>query len=253
MSALSAPMEVRTIVCPILRTNSFVVRRRGSHRCIVIDPGIPATTVPEALRRWGFTPEAVLLTHGHGDHICGIIEIKRHWPECPVLVSHGDAPMLTDFDLNLSAYCGFPFTVGKADLLIENGQFRRYAGLDFEVRHTPGHTPGHVSYLFGLSPDLSVGPWDDYIDEPCMPEWHPETSGVLFVGDLMMAGRLGRSAIHGCDEDMMVHSIHESVFSLPDATRICPGHGIATDVLTERISNTLRMSRSKRATRTTIR
>ena len=143
--------------------------------------------------------------------------------------------MLTDPSENLSAFCGFPFSVPEADLLIEDGEFGCYAGIDFEIRRTPGHTAGHVGFLF-------EGP---IVTNGCDESWRENVRNAMFAGDMMMAGKLGRSVTYGCDEEIMVKSIQESVFTLPDSTLLFFGHGPSSDVLTERLTNTLRMSRRR--------
>ena len=96
----------------------------------------------------GLTPAALVITHGHSDHIGGNATLKRRWPSVPLVIGRGDAPKLTDAELNLSAAYGIALVSPPADLLLDEGEIYRAAGFELEVLEIPGHSSGHVVFVW---------------------------------------------------------------------------------------------------------
>jgi glyoxylase-like metal-dependent hydrolase (beta-lactamase superfamily II) len=201
-------------------TNCYLVHVEGAgdaREAWVIDPGFgPGAVVAEAARL-GLKVSRVILTHAHGDHIAGVREamegLARTVGERARLMIHElEASWLSDPVLNLSEAIGMPVTAPGADELLSDGQRLTLGAFEFQVRHTPGHSPGSVSL------------W-------C------ERAGLVIAGDTLFAGSVGRTDFPGSDHATLVRSIRERLFSLPSATRVLPGHGPETTVGHERLTN----------------
>ncbi len=169
----------------------------GRNDCIVFDPGFEPDAIVEYLEKHSLVPAAIVCTHGHSDHIAGNAEMKRRWPECPLVIGAGDAEKLVNPDLNLSAPFGFPMTSPPADRTLREGERFAAAGLELDVLEAPGHSIGHIVLLC-----KQVQPWR------------------LFGGDVLFAGSIGRTDFpDGSFEDLR-DAIHESC-SRCRTTRSC--------------------------------
>jgi len=158
------------------------------------------------------TPEVWLLTHAHLDHIGGLTEARRRFPGVPIWIHAAEAGWLTDAEANLSAFTGQPVTAPPADRVLEDGQTLTLAGLAWTAIHVPGHSPGSLAYS------------------------NTET-GVCFGGDALFRGSIGRTDFPGCDFETLADSIRSRLYTLPDETRLLPGHGPATTIGEEKRSN----------------
>jgi hydroxyacylglutathione hydrolase len=207
-------IDVATIVSMLFGENTFVARLAGGNECVVIDPGLEPEKVIHYLETRHLTPAAILNTHGHADHIAGNAAIKARWPDCPLVIGVGDAPKLTDSRLNLSADFGIALVSPPADVTVHDGDVYSAAGMDLEVRAIPGHSAGHVVFLYAAQ-------------EPA----------TVFVGDVIFAGGIGRTDFPDGDPHQLVKGIREKLFTLPDATVLLPGHGPATTVGREKRDN----------------
>lgn len=207
------PGIVRVVSIPF-EENCYIVHREGDRRCVVIDPGLEPEKIAATIRSKGLLPEAILNTHGHSDHIGGNAELKRQWPDCPIVIGAGDADKLGDPTRNLSAMFGGVVRSPKADILVGEGDVHGAADLRFEVLAIPGHTTGHVVYL-------------------CR-DFRPM---AVFVGDVIFAGSVGRTDFPGGDFDLLITGIRRKLFTLPDDTMLLPGHGPATRVGDEKLDN----------------
>lgn len=223
------------------QTNCFVVGDRAAGTCVVIDPGEGGgDAVPAVLDRLGLTCEAILLTHGHIDHYWAVPELARRL-DVGVRLHAGDLWLWE----NPAAGFGVPAEQGAVVLRqqfgldwdppterlehVAHGDKIAYAGLTFEVQHNPGHTPGHVTYV---TDDLQGAPVDFAMAYQSAP-----TGSVLFSGDLVFAGSIGRTDFpRGSLADMM-RSLVDTVLALPDDTLILSGHGPDTTVGAERATN----------------
>jgi hydroxyacylglutathione hydrolase len=220
------------------QTNCYVVGDRELGTAVVVDPGEHGEQrVPELLERAGVRCEAILLTHGHIDHVWGVPGLARSL-DVPVLL-HGDDRWIWDdpgaafgvpSDL-LVEQLGLPAWDPPTDHLEEvaDGQSPRMAGITFDVRHNPGHTPGHVTYLgrelAAARVDFELGSFDTAAGQ------------VLFSGDLLFAGSVGRSDFpRGSAKDLLV-SLAETVLPLEDETLVLCGHGPDTTIGRERATN----------------
>ncbi|NUQ62419.1 MAG: MBL fold metallo-hydrolase [Pirellulales bacterium] len=194
--------------------NTYIAHLEGRNDCLVVDPGLEPDRILDHLRQRGLEPAAILITHGHSDHIAGSGAIKAQWPACPIVIGVGDAPKLTDPTLNLSAAFGLALTTPPADVTVVDGQTWSAAGLELEVRAVPGHSAGHVIYL-----------------------WRERKPMIAFVGDVIFAGSIGRTDFPDGDFDALAKGIRQKIFSLPDDTRLYSGHGPVTTVGNERRHN----------------
>jgi hydroxyacylglutathione hydrolase len=194
--------------------HAYVCRRPDRRDCLVVDPGFE----PEAIVAWieaaGLEPRAILLTHGHSDHIAGNAHLRARWPDLPILIGRGDAAKLTDAEANLSAPFGLPLVSPPADRLLEDGERLDLAGLGLTVRAIPGHSAGHVVFVLdGESPPVVLG------------------------GDVLFREGIGRTDFPDGDFPALAAGIRRHLYSLPAETIVLPGHGEPTTVGHERRHN----------------
>ncbi len=207
------PLQVHTVVSRPFEENTYVVWREGRTDALVIDPGLEPDLILECLRDHGLTPAALLNTHGHADHIGGNAALKEAFPDAPLLIGEHEAVMLTDPWVNLSALFGMPVVSPPADRTVRAGEVIEFAGVPLEVRFTPGHSPGHVVFV--------------YRDSPCL----------VFGGDVLFRGSIGRTDFPGCGFEPLAASIREQLYTLPDDTVVYPGHGPVTKTGYEKRTN----------------
>lgn len=205
-------LQIQTIVSMPFAENTYVVWRDGSREALVIDPG----TEPEAIRAFledaGLTPVAILNTHGHTDHIAGNADLKAAYPEAPLVIGAGDAPLLTDPDLNLSRPFGFDIVSPPADRLVRDGDTLLFAGLTLDIHEIPGHSPGHIVYV-------------------------ARDKGLVFGGDVLFRGSIGRTDFPGGSFETLAAGIRKKLYPMPDDTVVYPGHGPVTKIGYEKRTN----------------
>ena len=206
--------QVVQIVSVPFEENTFIARIDGRNDCLVVDPGLEPEKIIAYLDKNQWIPDAILITHGHGDHIGGNAAIKQRWPTCRLVVGTADAIKLSDAHENLSAAFGAGVVSPPADVLVNDGDFVSAAGLDLEVLAIPGHSVGHVVYLYREH-------------EPFL----------VFVGDVIFSGSVGRTDFPGGDFGQLVAGIRTKLYTLPDATVLLPGHGPSTTVGREKRTN----------------
>jgi hydroxyacylglutathione hydrolase len=210
---MAGPLQLQTVVSMPFDENTYVVWQPGRTDAVVFDPGLQPELILDVLRDQGLTVAAVVNTHGHADHIGGNAALKEAFPQAPVIIGARDAVMLTDADANLSAPFGFAVTSPPADRTVAEGDVVEAAGLSLEVLDIPGHSPGHVVYVYRADPIF------------------------VFGGDVLFRGSIGRTDFPGGDLDLLLRGIREKLFPLPAATVVYPGHGPATTVGHERRTN----------------
>jgi glyoxylase-like metal-dependent hydrolase (beta-lactamase superfamily II) len=192
--------------------NTYVAWRDGSRECVVIDPGTEPEAVLGFLAEQGLTPVAILNTHGHSDHIAGNADLKATYPDAPLIIGVGDAPMLEDPDLNLSRPFGFEIVSPPTDQGVREGDTLSFAGLTLDIREIPGHSPGHVVFVV-------------------------RDEGIVFGGDVLFRGSIGRTDFPGGSFNTLAKGIREKLYTMPDETVIYPGHGPVTKIGFERQTN----------------
>lgn len=204
--------EVRMFTAGPFVQNTYLAWHTGETKAVAIDAGAGVTALISTLQTEGLELEAILLTHAHLDHIDGAAILKRHAPAAPIYL-HADDQLFYDNVAAQGAQFGVRVeTPPPVDERYGHGDSLTIAGIRFEVRHVPGHAPGHVS--------LNV------IDE-----------GVTFVGDVVFQGSIGRTDLPGGSYQQLLKSIREHVMTLADDTRLFTGHGPVTKVVTERTTN----------------
>jgi hydroxyacylglutathione hydrolase len=219
------------------QTNVWIVGDRARGGAVVIDPGEHGETqVPELLAQAGVRCEAILLTHGHLDHLWAVPGLAREL-EVPVLL-HADDRWLWD---DPAAAFGAPPELLTAEFgllwdppteylqTVGDGAQLSFAGMRFDVQHNPGHTPGHVTYL---GRELAETPVTFALGDA-----DRATDDVLFSGDLVFAGSIGRTDFPRGSTDAMLRSLVRTVLPLQDDTLILSGHGPDTTVGRERATN----------------
>jgi glyoxylase-like metal-dependent hydrolase (beta-lactamase superfamily II) len=185
-----------------LAENCYLVVDDATRACVLVDPGAEGERLVQAVRDSGAALEAIWLTHAHVDHVGGIAAVKREW-DVPIWLNPLDAPIYEHAARSAAHYGIRPFESPPPfdRSLADNAQLTLGA-LAFDVLHTPGHAPGHSVF---------VG------------------NGVMFAGDLLFAGSIGRTDLPYCDPAQMTQSL-ERVSHLPARTLVYPGHGPSTSV-----------------------
>ena len=193
--------------------NSYIIWRQAHGAAVVIDPGFDTDSILERLEYHGLHLAAILNTHGHADHIAGNQAMKEAFPDAPLVIGSNEAFLLRDPEANLSAPFGAPLYSPAADRLVADGERIEVAGLGFEVREIPGHSPGSVVFVC------------DNFDP-----------AFVFGGDVLFAGSVGRTDLGG-NMKQLLQGIRTKLLSLPETTVVYPGHGPATTVGAEKRSN----------------
>jgi glyoxylase-like metal-dependent hydrolase (beta-lactamase superfamily II) len=194
--------------------NTYIARLAGRTDCLVVDPGLEPQMILDHLRKNKLEPAMILNTHGHGDHIGGNAAVKAAYPSAPLVIGKFDGPMLTDPARNMSGLPGFNIASPPADRLLCEGDQVEAAGFRLEVRHIPGHSPGHVVFI-----------------------WNEHEPKVVFGGDVLFAGAVGRWDLPGGNGPLLIAGIREKLLTLPGQTRVLPGHGDETTIAAERATN----------------
>jgi glyoxylase-like metal-dependent hydrolase (beta-lactamase superfamily II) len=207
-------LQIATILSYPFEQNTYILWLQGRMDCVVVDPGLEPEKIIRFLEQHKLTPAALLITHGHSDHIAGNIVMKQKWPDCPIVIGVGDAAKLTDPQQNLSAAFGLPLVSPPADVLVDDGDAYEAAGFVWQVLAIPGHTVGHVVYL-----------------------WKGQEPPVVMVGDVIFADSVGRTDFPDGDHHKLISGIRSKLFTLPDATILFPGHGEPTTVGEEKRHN----------------
>jgi hydroxyacylglutathione hydrolase len=207
-------IRVAVVVSAPFQENTYITNLAGHSDCLVFDPGFEPDEILSYLDAQGLTPAAIMITHGHGDHIAGNGALKQRYPNCPIVVGHGDAPKLITPRLNLSADFGAGLVSPAADVLVREGEVYSAAGFDVEVREVPGHSTGHVVFI-----------------------WHAGQPKIVFAGDVLFRGSIGRTDFADGSFDDLATNIRSKLFTLPDDTQVLPGHGPTTTIGEEKRNN----------------
>jgi hydroxyacylglutathione hydrolase len=203
-------MKILTFTAGAFAQNSYLAVC-GSRAAVAIDPGAAAPRMVAVLLEEGAELEAILLTHAHLDHVEGVARLRRH-AQAPIWLHAGDRPLYDRVAQQALAFGVHMETPPPPEHELLHGQTLRFGDCSFEVRHTPGHAPGHV-ILYSAE------------------------DAVAFVGDVVFQGSIGRTDLPGGDFRELMRSIREQVLTLPAETRLLPGHGPETTVENERVGN----------------
>ncbi|MFD7611158.1 MBL fold metallo-hydrolase [Streptomyces sp. NPDC059828] len=203
-------------------TNCYLVAPAAGEECVIIDPGHQAAQgVEEALKKHRLKPVAVVLTHGHIDHVASVVPVcGAH--DVPAWIHPADRYMMSDPGKAIGRSIGMPLmgdlTVGEPDDVREltDGAGLKLAGLELTVKHAPGHTKGSVTFSLPEAADIPP---------------------VFFSGDLLFAGSIGRTDLPGGDMAEMLDSLARVCLPLEDSTVVLSGHGPQTTIGRERATN----------------
>ncbi len=197
-------MKIRSVTLGSVATNCYFLIQEATGETLVIDPADRADVIGRKALDEGLCLKAVLLTHGHGDHILAVNDLKKTFG-IPVYAAADEESLLRDPDRNLSASLfGCPVTVGP-DVLLQDGETFEAAGISLRMLLTPGHTPGSCCY-------------------------YSEEEKILFSGDTLFCASVGRTDFPGGSSRELLRSIREKLLVLPEDVTVYPGHGESTSI-----------------------
>ena len=194
---------------PSFDTNTYLVWDEDSMEAMLIDVAAPSKEIINEIKSLNLKLKFLINTHGHGDHIGGNKSIKQNF-DIQLLIHEDDAETITDPHKNLSTFWGDGIISPSADIKLKGGEKFKLGNKEFTIIHTPGHSEGGISILI---------------------------KNLLFSGDTLFAGAIGRDDLTGGDYNTLVKSIREKLFKLPDDTIVLPGHGPITTIGREKKGN----------------
>ncbi|HEY0345435.1 MAG TPA: MBL fold metallo-hydrolase [Solirubrobacteraceae bacterium] len=204
-------IDIRMLTVGVVQENCFLVRPEGGDRAVIVDPGDEAPRLLQAIEDAGVTLDAILLTHTHFDHVGAVAPVARA-TGVPVYCPRIEVPVLQDV-MAYVPWPGFgPFESWDPEATVQGGETLELAGLTLDVVHTPGHSPGHVTYAV-------------------------RGEQALLSGDVLFQGSIGRSDLPGGDGPTLLRSIATLLDRFDDETRVYPGHMGLTTLGAERATN----------------
>ena len=204
-------MEIKRLVLGLVRTNCYIVYSEETKKAVIIDPAADSRRIMEEISGLGIVPEAILLTHGHFDHMLAAESLKNGY-QVPICVHKADAELVKHPDLNCSQqFLHMSYSI-SADEELEDGQNLRFLDGAFTVLSTPGHTEGSCCY-------------------------YAKEDSILFSGDTLFQESVGRTDLPTGSAAKLVNSIREKLFVLPENTLVLSGHGDQTTIGEEKQYN----------------
>ena len=205
-------LEIISLVLGPVHTNAYLVADTESREAAVIDPAWDGHLILEEAQKRAWRIAHLWYTHAHFDHIGGAGAIADALNPLPLVALHPADHVLWRMQGGAPLF-GFKIDPGPEPTIdLYHGQILRLGSSEFEVRFTPGHTPGHCIFYVA-------------------------SAGICFCGDLIFQNSIGRTDLPGGDGDVLIESIRAQVLTLPDETRLLPGHGSETTVGRERSDN----------------
>ena len=203
-------ISIKRMVLGSVSTNCYILYHDDTKQAVIFDPADDAQRIAETVRGLDVQVCAILLTHGHFDHILAADELRRLL-DCRVYAYESESEVAASAQLNLSEQFGWGCTL-KVDETVTDNELLELAGFTMRVLHTPGHTKGSVCYYL-------------------------EKEGLLFSGDTLFAGSVGRSDFPTGSGSALIRSIKERLAVLPDDTKVLPGHGDMSTIGYEKENN----------------
>lgn len=202
-------MKYENVIVGSLETNCYLIYCEETLECAVMDPGAEPEKIFSAINEKKLKPVVLINTHGHIDHIGANKDIKERY-EIPLLIHSEDAPMLNSvLQSGLALFLGSK-TSPRPDRLLVEGEEVKIGTSSLKVIHTPGHSPGSLCFI---------------------------QDGLLFSGDTLFCGGVGRTDLPGGSMEKLMNSIRNKILTLSDETLVFPGHGPQTTVGRERNMN----------------
>lgn len=195
-------MDLKLFYTGPMQVNTYLCVEEETKKGFIVDPGGPSKALDNYIESHDYKIEYIVLTHGHGDHICGVPYYKKRF-ECPIVGSPKDNYLFDDAGENMSTqFMGYPIEF-TPDVEVADGDVLKVGGMELQIMETPGHSLGGICILVG---------------------------NVLFSGDTLFADSIGRTDFRGGSFKELKNSVHTKLFVLPDDTFVLPGHMGQTNI-----------------------
>ena len=198
-------MKITYLVLGPFLTNTYIIYDEETMKAVIIDPSFTPENIIHAVEKLKVRVEAIFLTHAHVDHMAGLNVLRKNYMNAKVYMNKKDQPYLKAPEKNLSNALPEPVLCEDADVWVEYGEHIHIDKLDFEVLNTSGHTPGGISF-------------------------YNKEGGVVFSGDALFQGSIGRTDFPGGNMSVLVTNIRNNLLNLPDDVVVLSGHGEATNI-----------------------
>jgi len=205
-------MKIMYMVLGPFMTNTYILYNEETMEGLVVDPSFSPEQYIKAIEEKKIQLTSILLTHAHVDHMAGMNELRKAFPEARMYMDKRDRPFLRDPEKNLSYMFPTPTLVDDADVWVKDGDEIETSGYTFQVIDTSGHTPGGISFYL-------------------------KKEGIVFTGDSLFQGSIGRTDFPGGSMKELTGSIRKNLFALPDSTVVLSGHGEQTTIGQEKRTN----------------
>lgn len=205
-------MKIMYMVLGPFMTNTYILYNEATMEGLVVDPSFSPEQYIKAIKEKKIHLTSIFLTHAHVDHMAGMNELRKAFPEARMYMDKRDRPFLRDPERNLSYMFPTPTLVDDADVWVKDGDEIETSGYTFQVIDTSGHTPGGISFYL-------------------------KKEGIVFTGDSLFQGSIGRTDFPGGSMKELTGSIRKNLFALPDSTVVLSGHGEQTTIGQEKRTN----------------